>query len=83
MQPIIRSIPCNRHLTALVDQLLDEELSRLSVDSQIGGVSLSLSARAAVVEIVTRTIERVAREETTTTVSPLISCVPRKRASAS
>jgi hypothetical protein len=74
MQPIIRSIPCNRHLTALVDQLLDEELSRLSVDSQIGGVSLSLSARAAVVEIVTRTIERVAREETTTTVSPVRHC---------
>jgi hypothetical protein len=80
---MIRVIPRNRRLTALVDQLLDEELSRLSVDSQIGGVSLSLSARAAVVEIVTRTIERVAREETTTTVSPLISCVPRKRASAS
>jgi hypothetical protein len=74
MQPIIRSIPCNRHLTALVDQLLDEELSRLSVDSQIGGVSLSLSARAAVVEIVTRTIERVAREETTNTVSPVRHC---------
>jgi len=74
MQPIIRSIPCNRHLTALVDQLLDEELSRLSVDSQIGGVSLSPSARAAVVEIVTRTIERVAREETTTTVSPVRHC---------
>ena len=74
MQPIIRSIPCNRHLTALVDQLLDEELSRLSVDSQIGGVSLSPSARAAVVEIVTRTIERVAREETTNTVSPVRHC---------
>ena len=80
---MIRVIPRNRRLTALVDQLLDEELSRLSVDSQIGGVSLSPSARAAVVEIVTRTIERVAREETTTTVSPSISCVPRKRASAS
>jgi hypothetical protein len=74
MQPIIRSIPCNRHLTALVDQLLDEELSRLSVDPQIDGVSLSPSARAAVVEIVTRTIERVAREETTTTVSPVRHC---------
>jgi hypothetical protein len=80
---MIRVIPCNRRLTAPVDQLLDEELSRLSVDPQIGGVSLSPSARAAVVEIVTRTIERVAREETTTTVSPSISCVPRKRASAS
>jgi hypothetical protein len=80
---MIRVIPRNRRLTALVDQLLDEELSRLSVDPQIGGVSLSPSARAAVVEIVTRTIERVAREETTTTVSPSISCVPRKRASAS
>jgi hypothetical protein len=80
---MIRVIPRNRRLTALVDQLLDEELSRLSVDPQIGGVSLSPSARAAVVEIVTRTIERVAREETTTIVSPLISCVPRKRASAS
>ena len=80
---MIRVIPCNRRLTALVDQLLDEELSRLSVDPQIGSVSLSPSARAAVVEIVTRTIERVAREETTTIVSPLISCVPRKRASAS
>jgi hypothetical protein len=80
---MIRVTPRNRRLTALVDQLLDEELSRLSVDSQIGGVSLSPSARAAVVEIVTRTIERVAREETTTIVSPLISCVPRKRASAS
>jgi hypothetical protein len=71
---MIRVIPRNRRLTALVDQLLDEELSRLSVDSQIGGVSLSLSARAAVVEIVTRTIERVAREETTTTVSPVRHC---------
>jgi hypothetical protein len=80
---MIRVTPRNRRLTALVDQLLDEELSRLSVDPQIGGVSLSPSARAAVVEIVTRTIERVAREETTTIVSPLISCVPRKRASAS
>jgi len=80
---MIRVILCNRRLTALVDQLLDEELSRLSVDPQIGSVSLSPSARAAVVEIVTRTIERVAREETTTIVSPLISCVPRKRASAS
>jgi hypothetical protein len=80
---MIRVIPRNRRLTALVDQLLDEELSRLSVDTQVSGVSLSPSARAAVVEIVTRTIERVAREETTTIVSPLISCVPRKRASAS
>ncbi len=71
---MIRVIPRNRRLTALVDQLLDEELSRLSVDSQIGGVSLSPSARAAVVEIVTRTIERVAREETTTTVSPVRHC---------
>lgn len=80
---MIRVIPCNRRLTALVDQLLDEELSRLSVDPQIGGVSLSPSARAAVVEIVTRTIERVAREETTTPVSSSISCAPRKRASVS
>ncbi len=71
---MIRVIPCNRRLTALVDQLLDEELSRLSVDPQIDGVSLSPSARAAVVEIVTRTIERVAREETTTTVSPVRHC---------
>ncbi|MCL6542836.1 MAG: hypothetical protein K6T87_19960 [Roseiflexus sp.] len=71
---MIRVIPRNRRLTALVDQLLDEELSRLSVDPQIGGVSLSPSARAAVVEIVTRTIERVAREETTTTVSPVRHC---------
>ncbi len=71
---MIRVIPRNRRLTAIVDQLLDEELSRLSVDPQIGGVSLSPSARAAVVEIVTRTIERVAREETTTTVSPVRHC---------
>ncbi len=71
---MIRVIPRNRRLTALVDQLLDEELSRLSVDPQIGSVSLSPSARAAVVEIVTRTIERVAREETTTTVSPVRHC---------
>ena len=71
---MIRVTPRNRRLTALVDQLLDEELSRLSVDSQIGGVSLSPSARAAVVEIVTRTIERVAREETTTIVSPVRHC---------
>ncbi|ABQ92798.1 hypothetical protein [Roseiflexus sp. RS-1] len=71
---MIRVIPRNRRLTALVDQLLDEELSRLSVDPQIGGVSLSPSARAAVVEIVTRTIERVAREETTNTVSPVRHC---------
>jgi len=68
---MIRVIPRNRRLAALIDQLLDEELSRLSVDPQIGGVSLSPSARAAVIEIVTRTIERVAREETTTTVSPV------------
>ena len=71
---MIRATPRNRRLTALVDQLLDEELSRLSVDPQIDGVSLSPSARAAVVEIVTRTIERVAREETTTTVSPVRHC---------
>ena len=80
---MIRVIPRNRRLTALVDQLLDEELSRLSVDTQISSVSLSPSARAAVIEIVTRTIERVAREKMTATVSPLIFCVPRKRASAS
>ncbi len=80
---MIRVIPRNRRLTALVDQLLDEELSRLSVDTQVSGVSLSPSARAAVVEIVTCTIERVTREKMTATVSPLISCVPRKRASAS
>ncbi|WP_448546015.1 hypothetical protein [Roseiflexus sp.] len=80
---MIRVIPCNRRLTALVDQLLDEELSRLSVDTQVSGVSLSPSARAAVIEIVTRTIERVTREKMTATVSPLIFCVPRKRASAS
>ncbi|MBO9324274.1 MAG: hypothetical protein J7463_02185 [Roseiflexus sp.] len=62
---MIRVTPRNRRLIALVDQLLDEELSRLSVDSQNDGVSLSPSARAAVIEIVTRTIERVAREKMT------------------
>ncbi len=58
------SAPRNRHLTAIVNRLLDEELSQLASHSSASAPSLSPSARAAVVEIVTRTMERLDQEHT-------------------
>ncbi len=62
MLPATVSIPRNGCLTALVNRLLDEEIERRSADHQESGESLPLPARAAIVEIVTRTVERLNRE---------------------
>ncbi|MCS6939683.1 MAG: hypothetical protein RMJ55_04910 [Roseiflexaceae bacterium] len=62
MLPAIVSIPRNGRLTAIVNRLLDEELERRCTDQQESGALLPLSARAAIVEIVTRTVERLNRE---------------------
>lgn len=59
MLPAIVSIPRNGRLTAIVNRLLDEEIERLSIDQQERDTSLPLPARAAIVEIVTRTVERL------------------------
>lgn len=59
MLPAIVSVPHNGCLTALVNRLLDEEIEQRSVDHQESGESLPLPARAAIVEIVTRTVERL------------------------
>ncbi len=56
----------DRHLTAIVNRLLDEELSQLASRSSASAPSLSPSARAAVVEIVIRTVERLDQEHTGT-----------------
>ncbi|MFQ3631664.1 hypothetical protein [Roseiflexus sp.] len=56
------SAPHDRHLTAIVNRLLDEELSQLAGRSSADAPSLSPSARAAVVEIVIRTVERLDQE---------------------
>ncbi|MDW8146677.1 MAG: hypothetical protein RMJ48_10330 [Roseiflexaceae bacterium] len=62
MLPAIVSIPRNGRLTAIVNRLLDEELERRRTDQQESGALLPLPARAAIVEIVTRTVERLNRE---------------------
>lgn len=72
---MIRVIPHDHRLTAFVNQLLDEELSQLAADRKIDVVSLSPAARAAVVEIVTRTLERIEREDRSTTILPVRHCV--------
>lgn len=59
MLPAIVSMPCNGRLTAMVNRLLDEEIERLCADQQESNTSLPLPARAAIVEIVTRTVERL------------------------
>lgn len=62
MLPDIVSIPDNGCLTAIVNRLLDEELERRRTDQQESGALLPLPARAAIVEIVTCTVERLSRE---------------------
>lgn len=62
MLPAIVSIPRNSRLKAIVNRLLDEEIERRSADHQEIDESLPLPARAAIVEIVTRTVERLNRE---------------------
>ncbi len=59
MLPAIVSIPRNSRLKAIVNRLLDEEIERRSADHQEIDESLPLPARAAIVEIVTRTVERL------------------------
>ncbi len=58
MLPIV-SIPRNGRLKAIVNRLLDEEIERLYADQPESNMSLPLPARAAIVEIVTRTVERL------------------------
>lgn len=72
---MIRVIPRDHRLTAFVNQLLDEELSQLTADRKIDVVSLSPAARAAVVEIVTRTLERIEQEDRSTSILPVHHCV--------
>lgn len=62
MLPAIVSIPRNGRLKAIVNRLLDEEIERLCADQPESNTSLPLPARAAIVEIVTRTMERLNRE---------------------
>jgi uncharacterized membrane protein len=62
MLPAIVSIPRNGRLRAIVNQLLDEELERCCTDHRDHSAALPSPARAAIVEIVTRTVERLSRE---------------------
>lgn len=59
MLPAIVSMPCNGRLAAIVNRLLDEEIERLCSDKPESNTSLPPPARAAIVEIVTRTVERL------------------------
>ncbi|ABU56935.1 hypothetical protein [Roseiflexus castenholzii] len=59
MLPALGSVPPNHRLTAMVNRLLDEELARLSGDQESFPSSLPPSARAAIIEIAMRTLERL------------------------